>query len=542
MKNLIKIIRNTVVASAVALVAVSCGSAAKLTGEFENPVIWADVPDPDVIRVGDYYYMVSTTMHLMPGCPVMKSKDLVNWKTIGYVFDMLDDSPRYDLVGGTVYGKGQWATSLRYHDGRFYVLFSPNDAPYKSYIYIYTAVDPSGEWTLVSRTEHFHDSSLLFDDDGRVYVFSGGGGIRLRELNPDLSGVKDGGVDQIVITPDESETGLHEGSRVVKHNGKYYAFVISWPAGRPRRQLCYRADNICGPYEKCVVFESEFGGFSFVGQGCLVDDVDGNWWGMIFQDRGGVGRVLTLNPCRWVDGWPMLGDADGRVPARVTKNLTDDTDGCGVVASDEFESGEKHILWEWNHNPVDSAWSLNERDGWLRLSTARVVNNIFEAPNTITQRMEGPKCEGIVKMDVSGMKDGDVAGFAAFNGDLGLLSIVCDNDHKWLTASAMSITALEGENHEIASVDEVEQERLSLDDRGNIVYLKIEADFNPGCDVARFYYSVDGSEWHPIGKDFKMIFDYRRLFMGTRFAIFNYATESLGGYVDIDWFRYKKID
>ncbi len=348
---------------------------------FSNPVIWADVPDPDVIRVGDDFYMVSTTMHLMPGCPVMKSKDLVNWETVGYVFDKLNDTPRYDLEGGTVYGKGQWATSLRYHNGRFYVLFSPNDAPYKSYIY--TTDDPAGKWELVSRTDHFHDSSLLFDDDGRVYVFYGSGRIRLRELNPDLSGVKEGGVDTTVIIPDETETGLHEGSRVVKHNGKYYALVISWPAGKPRRQLCYRADNICGPYEKCVILQSEFGGFPYVGQGCIVDDADGDWWGVIFQDRGGVGRILTLNPCRWVDGWPMLGDSDGRVPSRVDK-ATVSVAGDGIVASDEFSDGKKSILWEWNHNPVDSAWSLSDRPGHLRLSTSRIVNNIFEAPNTIT--------------------------------------------------------------------------------------------------------------------------------------------------------------
>ena len=234
------------------------------------------------------------------------------------------------------------------------MLFSPNDAPYRSYIY--STADPAGKWELVSRTEHFHDSSLLFDDDGRVYVFSGGGGIRLKELEPDLSDVKKDGLEMIAISPDAEETGLHEGSRVIKHNGRYYAFVISWPAGKPRRQLCYRADKITGPWEKQVVLQSEFGGFPYVGQGCLVDDAEGNWWGMIFQDRGGVGRVLTLNPCRWVDGWPMLGDDEGRVPAVVRKTIGDN-ENAGVVASDEFD-GSKSILWQWNHNPVDEAWSL----------------------------------------------------------------------------------------------------------------------------------------------------------------------------------------
>ncbi len=500
---------------------------------FSNPVIWADVPDPDVIRVGDDFYMVSTTMHLMPGCPVMKSKDLVNWETVGYVFDKLNDTPRYDLEGGTVYGKGQWATSLRYHNGRFYVLFSPNDAPHKSYIY--TTDDPAGKWELVSRTDHFHDSSLLFDDDGRVYVFYGSGRIRLRELNPDLSGVKEGGVDTTVIIPDETETGLHEGSRVVKHNGKYYALVISWPAGKPRRQLCYRADNICGPYEKCVILQSEFGGFPYVGQGCIVDDADGDWWGMIFQDRGGVGRILTLNPCRWVDGWPMLGDSDGRVPSRVDK-ATVSVAGDGIVASDEFSDGKKSILWEWNHNPVDSAWSLSDRPGHLRLSTSRIVNNIFEAPNTITQRMEGPLCEGIVRLDISKMKDGDVAGFAALNGDSGLLSVVKEGGRKWLSASTSSVSL--GDGHTVSSVNDQEIERVAV--KGNNIYLKICADFNPGRDIATFFYSTNGRNWKPIGSEFKMKFDYRRFFMGTRFAIYNYATVSSGGYVDVDYFRYKK--
>ncbi len=504
------------------------------TGTVENPVIWADVPDPDVIRVGDDFYMVSTTMHLMPGCPVMHSKDLVNWETIGYVFDKLKDTPRYDLEGGTVYGKGQWATSLRYRDGRFYLLFSPNDQPYKSYIY--TTTDPAGDWTLVTRSDHFHDASLLFDDDGRAYVFYGGGDIRLRELKPDMSGVKPDGINQIVIHPDSTETGLHEGSRVIKHDGKYYAFVISWPAGEPRRQLCYRADSITGPYEKAVVLESEFGGFPYVGQGCLVDDPDGNWWGVIFQDRGGVGRILTLNPAEWRDGWPMLGDADGKVPDVIEKKLHPLENG-GVVHSDEFADGTKDMLWEWNHNPVDSMWSLTERPGWLRLKAIGNTDNIFVARNTISQRMEGPTCEGTIKMDISHMRPGDCAGFAALNGDSGLLTVTREGDSFLLTASTESVE-IGGPDHAVTGVTSEEMETVSID--SGTIWLRINADFRPGQDMATFAYSTDGSRWHPIGSPFKMTFDYRRFFMGTRFAIFNYSTQDKGGYVDIDYFRYNK--
>ena len=385
---------------------------------FTNPMLWADVPDPDVIRVGEYFYMVSTTMHLMPGAPVMRSRDLVNWETVSYLFDTLHDTPKYDMEQGTVYGRGQWATSLRYRDGKFYALFSPNDAPYRSYVYV--TDDPAKGWTLHSRMKHFHDASLFFDDDGRAYVFSGTG--RLTELEPDLSDVKTGGVDMTVFQRDAEETGLLEGSRVVKHDGKYYLLMISWPNGGKRRQVCYRADAITGLYEKKVILCDNFAGFPYVGQGTIVDDSQGNWYGVIFQDRGAVGRVLTLSPCRWVDGWPMLGDADGRVP------LTMDVPVQGgkkipLVVSDDFKKKKLDIHWQWNHNPVDGAWSLTERKGWLRLKTNVVTDNLYEARNTLTQRMEGPACTGTVWMDVRGMKDGDRAGLAAFNGHSGVSSI-----------------------------------------------------------------------------------------------------------------------
>lgn len=502
---------------------------------FQNPVIWADVPDPDVIRVGDDFYMVSTTMHLMPGCPVMHSRDLVNWETIGYVFDHLDDSPRYSLEGGTVYGKGQWATSIRYRNGRFYLLFSPNDQPYKSYIY--TAENPAGPWTLLCRDRHFHDASLFLDDDGKAYVFSGSGNINLCQLNDDLSGVKEGGIDKVVIVPDKDCEGLHEGSRVIKHNGKYYAFVISWPTGRPRRQLCYRADNIEGPYEKCVVLQSEFGGFPYVGQGCLVDDADGNWWGMIFQDRGGVGRVLTLNPCTWREGWPMLGDSYEKVPEFVSKKI-EKGKSLKVAESDEFSNSKLSNLWEWNHNPVNAGWSLSERNGWLTLTTQRVVDNLFMAPNTISQRMVGPRCEGVVKLDVREMKDGDRAGFAAFNGDTGSVAVEMDQGVRHIVMRSQSVR-LGDDNHEVIGVDDAEIERVQLDK--NVIYFKIKGDFLPSRDIAEFYYSLDGKKWIEIGKPFKMRFDYTRLFMGTRYAIFNYATLAQGGKLHVDWFRHRVI-
>lgn len=314
-----------------------------------NPILWADVPDPDVLRVGDDFYMVTTTMHLMPGAPIMHSKDLIHWETINYIYDKLIDSPKYDMKDGTVYGRGQWATSLQYHDGWFYALFAPNDNPGGD-TYIYKVRDPRQKWELVSRLPHFHDCALFFDDDGRVYTISGSGNIHLQELEPDLQSVKKDGADVHLNLRDSVENGLLEGSHMVKYNGKYYLLMISWPRGGARRQLCYRADKITGPYEKKTILLSEFGGFPFVGQGTIVSAPDGTWYGMIFQDRGGVGRVLTLSPCRWIDGWPMLGDENGKVPSEITVTGVQAPVGnvCGIVGSDEF--GENILKRYWQHN------------------------------------------------------------------------------------------------------------------------------------------------------------------------------------------------
>ncbi len=196
------------------IIAVSCecycqksANAKGVVGTFTNPVLYADVPDPCLIRVDSAYYLISTTMHLMPGGPIMKSKDLVNWETVSYVFDKLTDTPKYDMMDGTVYGRGQWASSIRYHNGKFYVYFSPNDEPHRGYIF--STSDPEKDkWELVSRIPHFHDASLLFDDDGRVYMFYGAG--QVRELNPDLSDVKEGGVNMKIFERDETEMGFQD--------------------------------------------------------------------------------------------------------------------------------------------------------------------------------------------------------------------------------------------------------------------------------------------------------------------------------------------
>ena len=518
--------------------------------QIKNPMLWADVPDPDVIRVGDTFYLVSTTMHLMPGGPIMASKDLKNWETVGYIFDKLTDSPKYDLQEGTVYGRGQWATSLKYHDGKFWALLAPNEPGSMGDTYIFTAEKAEGPWTIHSRLRHFHDATLFFDEDGTPYVFFGTG--EMCQLTRDLKGVVEGSLRHY-FQREADERGLLEGTRVIKHNGTYYALLIShvYAPGRHRREVCYRTKDLNGTWEKNTVLESDFGGFSYLAQGTIVDTPEGDWYGVMFQDRGGVGRVLTLSPVRWIDGWPQLGDENGKVPETM-RPYRSGMPEKGIVCSDDFSGEKLGLHWEWNHNPIDNAWSLKEHPGFLRLKTNRVVENLYLAPNTLTQRMEGPTCSGYIAMDISKMKDGDCAGLAAFNGDSGVLTIKKQGKKYVLEMSEQKVSLTEREkavtNVEVKVIETVDLSAAfksqTSKSKSQIIYLRLDGDFQPGHhDVANFFYSLDGENWTQIGtKNYRMIFDYRRFFMGTKFGIFNYATKKAGGYVDVDAFVYSKSE
>lgn len=550
---------------------------------YRNPVINADVPDISVCKVADTYYMISTTMHLMPGGPIMRSKDMVNWEVISYVFDRIDDGPRYNLEdGATVYGQGQWASSIRYHMGKFYVWFTANGAPGRGFVY--TADRAEGPWTLVSRPRHKHDGSLFFDEDGRVYMFHENG--RLTELQTEQEAepyeTKPGGIDMQLFERDEEERGaLLEGSSVIKHNGKYYLCMISmkWGVpGRVRREVCYRADQITGPYEKHIILETPFETYGGVGQGSLVGDTesDENWWALIFQDRGGIGRVPCAMPVTWVDGWPMCGELNEGVDKtdveaclnpknyHIPNDLTKKHPSVsGLIGSDEFDLPvealnrmAKHSYhertglnkyWQWNHNPIDEAWSLLDRAGYMRLRTARVVENLNVAPNTLTQRMSAPECTGAICIDIAHMQEGDVCGLAAYNGDSGVLRIVKRGGKFYLQLTEEKSVFARPRNIERVDVEVIEEVKLNVRKAkaadgivSQLVYLRVHGDFNPGRDMASFSYSLDGNNWQNIGREVAMRFDYQRHFMGTKFAIFNYATRKVGGYVDVDWFHFEE--
>jgi beta-xylosidase len=489
----------------------------------KNPIIFADVPDMSMVRVGDTYYMSSTTMHMSPGVPIMKSKDLVNWKLVSYAYDTLADIDELNLTNGkSAYGRGSWASCIRYHKETYYVsTFAQTTG--KTYIYSTKNIE-KGPWKLSSFAPSFHDHSLFFDDDGRVYLIYGGGQIRLIELNADASGVKPGATEQVIIDnaslPSGTNIGLPaEGSQLFKVNGKYYLFNISWPKGGMRSVIIHRADKITGPYEGRLALQ-DLG----VAQGGLIDMPDGKWYAYLFRDFGSVGRIPYLVPVKWEDGWPVLGIND-KVPEPLnlpaSRGLIP-----GIVAPDDFSRNKGEpalpLVWQWNHNPDNKLWSVTQRKGYLRLTTGRTDTSFVFARNTLTQRTIGPVCTATTSVDVSNMKDGDFAGLALLQKKYGLVGVK-------VKGPAKSIVLV---NAESGSAIEVQRVPLSQ----NTVYFKIDCNFREQNDIAWFFYSLDGKSWTPIGSELNMSYTIPH-FMGYRFGLFNYATQNIGGFADFDWYR-----
>lgn len=877
-------------------------------GTFTNPVIYSDVPDLDVIRVEDNYYMVSTTMHLSPGMPIMKSKDLVNWEIVNYCYDILDDSDELSLRNGKeAYGDGTWAASIKYHDGKFYVA-AASQTTGKTYVFSTTDIE-NGVWKKSVLDGYNHDLSLLFDDqdDGtHIYMFTGSGSVHVRELQEDADGnitYKDGGLDQTIIENanyGENVNLAAEGAHAYKINDKYYIFMIQWPDGGRRQEICWRSDSLTEGWECKLMLDTgiEVDGqmdSAGVAQGGIVDTPDGDWYAPLFQDHGAVGRVPMLAKVTWENEWPVFSidsTMDMPVSGQDTKSIVvsdefyngeekapylnkesedtaEDTAAAAVnaisaqadaapapetkaemeelivnggfengtdgwelrtfngaasmeVTSDDKASGESSLLvydkanttsgpmqdltgkvqpgqklhisakvkyttgpdvrkfnitmqygtndfagtdpaagyvdvkkgewntikadytvpkdadlsrvlvfvetswtaeqdkendlmdfylddvsiiaedyvdpdeiiinggfeketenwqtqdpgtitavteehasgnmaakitnrtatasgpmqditgkiaqgqlvqvsakvkynegpdnktfniciqngdwrgievaasanvkkgewttiegkftipndadmsssrifietawtenpdenndlfdfyaddislkklanpetvqkgendyngsnlkleWQWNHNPNNKFWSLTERDGYLRLTTANKATGLLDARNTLTQRTYGPTCSGDIAIETANMKNGDVAGLAALQANYGYVGVKMENGQK----SIVMVNADGGKAQEIENIP-IDQDR---------VYLRADFNFYQHADDADFYYSLDGTTWNKIGNTLNMSFTIPH-FMGYRFAIFNYATQSTGGYVDVDYFH-----
>ena len=515
-------------------------------GTYTNPLFYDEFSDPDIIRVGEDYYLAGTTMHSVPGLLVLHSKDLVNWEFSSYCFDRFDDSDDFNLRNGKeAYGQGIWAPAIRYHNGKFYIFSNINGHG----LQVYISDSAKGPWKHHQIKGDIYDLSVLFDDDGKIYAIHKYGNVTVTELKPDLSGPVEG--SSKVVIPEGNAMG--EGHHIYKINGMYYILSADYsPMGRMQ---CARSKSIWGPYETCVISEREsFGysaawtvnnvglgrpvpedGFKFknnkpsdetlicstIHQGGIVQAPDGKWWGVSMQDFNAVGRTVCLSPVTWVDGWPYFGLEKnlGRSPRTWFKpNDVIKTPVATYDRCDDFSGKTFKPIWQWNHNPNDKMWSLNrERKGWLRLHSMP-AKQLLWAKNSLTQRAIGPVSYTSVKLDASKLKAGDEAGLGAINMPYASLGVV-------KTDKGLALRCYDqNTNKEVVK---------PLDKR--VVWLRLWGDYDKS--QLQYSYSLDGKNWENIGE--QMISPYQlKTFQGVRVALYAFNKKNVnGGVADFDDFK-----
>ncbi len=545
-------------------------------GTFTNPVLWADMPDPDVTQVDDTFYMVTTSMHMLPGVTIVSSTDLVNWQFAANVVPQFDDKdPYFSLQGGNRYARGQWATALRYWGGEFHVLFTSNS----NGTYIYSSSKMDGPWrktTLYDSpfnpyTDRFitpieqeqsdgfyhhalYDPGFMIDNDGRVYVVHGNSVNYITEIDPVSCQAK----TPARLLYRRHREGL-EGNRPY-HIGDYYYIICTYGGSHSGNVTCLRSRSLDGPWEEReVMCTGARRPESHLLQACLIPLASGQTWAMAFMDMGALGRIPHLVPVHWLDGWPVFGDwAEGNITLRkplihAGQNSPEPKPEAQTLATtDDFSLHQLGLQWQFNHNPDWNHVSLTQRPGFLRLHAQPALqplprhetNNprvthpdrmaqssiqvspeapLLMARNTLTQRIFGPYSQATACIDASHLKVGDRAGLAVLNIPYATLTI--NRTSKGLVLAQTVGDAQQEQTHE----------RLTLSERqAHQLWLRVHIDAI--ADSATFFYSMDGSIFHPLGQKFKMQYsgDY---FVGNRFALFCYNTRNRqGGWLDVDDF------
>ncbi len=505
-------------------------------GTFTNPLFFDEFSDPDLIRVGSDFYLTGTTMHSMPGLPVLHSRDLVNWDFLGYALDRLDLGPSFRLEEGkSEYGRGIWAPCFRYHNGTFYIFSNVNGQTTQ----LFRATNPKGPWTRTPMKRALHDLSVLFDDEGKVYVVWGYRGIRIAQLTEDLTDIVPG-TERELIAP---SAGMGEGLHLYKIKGKYI-LTSAWFMDEMRMPVA-RADSLEGPWEvnQNVSRGEDFGlgvgyrvsgraapfkisppdnsrlGRCAIHQGGIVDTLSGEWWGFSMMDANSVGRLTSLSPVTWTDGWPYFGLPGnlGRTPRTWVKPNTGASSSphAPYKRSDDFSGAQLQPVWQWNHVPLDGKWSLTERKGFLRLH-ALPAADIWRARDTLTQRAIGPRSTVTAILETSGMKPGEAAGLALFNRPYAWLGVERNNNGFTLT-----------------KLDEVSGETTRVPLTHTRVWLRADCDFL--TNKAAFSYSTDAKDFKDIGEPHTMAYGLIT-FQGVRYSLFAYNSQpgAGGGYADFD--------
>ena len=514
-------------------------------GTYTNPLFYDEFSDPDILRVGDDYYLAGTTMHTVPGLVILHSKDLVNWENISYCFDSFDfDDDAFSLKNHKeIYGQGVWAPAIRYANGQFYVFTNINGKG----LQCYTSKDIHGPWKHHNMQGRIYDLSVLFDDDGKIYAIHGYGEVKCTELKPDMSGPIE--ETERTIIPEGNAVG--EGHHMYKIGGMYYLISTDY---RPNgRTLCSRSKSIWGPYETITITADETFGYhaasltqvpqgeqyrighdgtkfgipevdkdatacTNIHQGGIVEDQSGQWWALLMMDFHSIGRTVTLAPITWKDGWPMLGLEGnlGRAPRTWLKpNINASVQPhAPYERSENFNGKTLGRVWQWNHNPDDRKWRL--KNGRLRLQSMP-AEQLMWARNTLTQRVIGPVSVATVELYTKGMKDGDVAGLGNINVPCSWIGIVKD-----------------GQQTILRCFEQATNDTIDTSVTTDKLWLRIVGNYDH--DSAHYEYSLDGERYQQIGRE--MPLSYQLIsFQGSRHALFafNYKGKN-GGYAEFDNF------
>jgi xylan 1,4-beta-xylosidase len=509
-------------------------------GTYSNPLFYEEFEDPDVIRVGDDYYLAGTTMHMNPAVQIMHSKDLVNWELASYCMDRLDLGPAFRLEDGRgIYGRGIWAPCLRYHNGMFYVFTNVNGVG----LQVFRSKSAYGPWEH-NQLPGRHDLSVLFDDDGKIYIISGNRSpYPIEELTPDLKSFVQGARHEL-------DARMGEGHHLYKINGKYYD--VSAIPGATTDQMVARADSIDGPWTVERMVQGESLGITTVAidratardrgltlhQGGMCDTPSGEWWSIIMSDHGSAGRMVALVPITWDNGFPIIGLPGNlrKAPNTWIKPDTGHTQAPkpAFIHDDNFDSGKLISDWQWNHVPDDTKWSLTEKSGVLRLHSLP-ADNFYAARNSLCQRPPAPESIMTVEMDTSGMVAGDTAGLALLSSPYAWIGVV-----KTAEGTTLQMYDDTGNNSGRrgrrggAAATPVEPPAPTMGPANPPAHLWLRVHCNFDNDKAVFSWSADGKEFTPLGNPYTMTFQLTT-FQGVRPALFNYNTSGQpGGYVDFD--------
>lgn len=474
-------------------------------GTYKNPILNADYSDPDVIRVGSKYYMVASDFHFI-GMQVLESDDMVNWTIVSQIYN------RFDLPGwdsNSHYAGGSWAPSIRWHDGRFWVYFCTPDEG----LFMSSATDARGPWEplhCVKAIAKWEDPCPLFDDDGQAYLGRSrhrAGPIIVHKMSADGKTLLDDGVT-VYTGP------VAEGTKWLKRNGYYYLIIPEGGVGTGW-QTVLRSKNVYGPYEKRVVLEQGSTNINGPHQGALVDTPDGQWWFYHFQETNPLGRVVHLQPARWVDDWPLMGvDIDGNgigEPVAVWTKPAVGASGKPYLpqTSDSFGGPQLGLQWQWCHNPDNDHWSLSERKGWLTLH-AMPSADIKNARNMLTQKVMGYRGEATVLMDCRDLTKDAAAGLLCMG-----------KTYRGIGVCGKGIyTECDGERVIVSS------------EKPGRIYLRIT--LNALTNQQQFSYSLDGKHYTTAGIPFEM---RNGNWKGMRIGLYCYGEKGIARFRDFSYFQ-----